>query len=349
MSFKPVSSAVSSVSSRGLAFLAAAALAGSLASCSEGDRFTSSITLGDGTRISASRLNEGHDAYMHYCRACHGDKGDGRGMSSPGLRPPPRDFRKAQFKFAFVDPPTALPTDDDLKRIVRGGLHGTAMLPWEMSDQELRGILQYIKTFPSQWAKEKGEPDKNPWLTDSPGEPMTPTADPWVGKEAEAIEAGKLLYHTGGCNNCHPNYVTEKEYIELWHKFDADIPITSFRDNMYLSVLQTPTDYQVEGYGMRIMPPDFTRDAVRSVPVTEEDLVPLEKMGIYWTPIQYLYLRINAGVNPVMTSWKAYSEEKKWAVSHYVLAIIQMRGTSNADKLHDLLKNQQHVQLAPPG
>jgi len=36
-------------------------------------------------------------------------------------------------------------------------------------------------------------------------------------------------------------------------------------------------------------------------------------------------------------------------VSHYVLALIQMRGTSNADKLHDLLQNQTHVKLAPPG
>jgi len=49
-------------------------------------------------------------------------------MSSANLRPPPRNFTKAQFKFAWVDPPTALPTDDDLRRIIRGGLHGTAML-----------------------------------------------------------------------------------------------------------------------------------------------------------------------------------------------------------------------------
>jgi mono/diheme cytochrome c family protein len=321
--------------------------ASSLLSCSEGmHHFSSGITLGDTTHISAARLNEGHDAYMHNCRPCHGDKGDGRGMSSPGLRPPPRDFTKAQFKFAFVDPPTALPTDDDLRRIIRGGLHGTAMLSWDVTDEELKGIIQYIKTFPSQAAQDKGEPDTNPWLKEGTlGEPMQPTPDPWVGKEAEAIEAGKLIYHTGGCNNCHPNYVTEKEYIELWHKFDAEIPITSFRDNMYLSVLQNPTDYQVEGHGMRILPPDFTRDAVRSIPSNEEELRPLERMGIYWTPIQYLYLRINAGVNPVMTSWKAYSEDKKWAVSHYVMTLIQSRGTDKADQLHATLEHQAHVKL----
>ncbi len=328
-------------------FAALALATASLLSCSQGDRFTHGITLADGTRISAARLNDGHDAYMHNCRACHGDKGDGRGMSSAGLRPPPRDFRKAQFKFAFVDPPNALPTDDDLKRIVRGGLHGTAMLPWEITDEEMKGIIQYIKTFPSQWAKEKGEPDKNPWLKDPPGEQVKPTPDPWQGKEAEAIEAGKLIYHTGGCNNCHPNYVTEQEYVDLWHKYDPEIPITSFRENMYLSVLQNPTDYQVEGYGMRIMPPDFTRDPVRSIPVTEAELRPLEKSGIYYTPLQYLYLRINAGVNPVMTSWKAYAEDKKWAVAHYVMSLIQLRVNGKAEELQARLDHQTHVKLAP--
>ena len=47
-------------------------------------------------------LNDGHDAYMIYCYACHGEKGDGRGPSSSGLRPPPRDFTRASFKFARV-------------------------------------------------------------------------------------------------------------------------------------------------------------------------------------------------------------------------------------------------------
>jgi hypothetical protein len=147
--------------------------------------------------------------------------------------------------------------------------------------------------------------------------------------------------------------VTEQEYIDLWHKYDADIPITSFRENMYLSVLQSPTDYQVEGYGMRILPPDFTRDPVRSIPLTESELRPLEKTimasgtGLYYSPMQYLYLRINAGVNPVMTSWKAYPEDKKWSVTHYVMSLIQMRVTGKAEELQARLEHQTHVKLAP--
>jgi hypothetical protein len=70
-------------------------------------------------------------------------------------------------------------------------------------------------------------------------------------------------------------------------------------------------------------------------------------MGLYYTPLQHLYLRINAGVNPVMTSWKAYAEDKKWAVAHYVMTLIQMRATPQADTLHETLRNQVHVKLSP--
>ena len=37
-----------------------------------------------------------------YCRPCHGENGDGHGYSSLGLRPPPRDFTQALFKFGHV-------------------------------------------------------------------------------------------------------------------------------------------------------------------------------------------------------------------------------------------------------
>src|SRR6185369_14837052 len=115
--------------------------------------------LGDKT-VSADTLNYGRENYRHYCRPCHGDNGDGKGYASYGLRPPPRDFSQAMFKFGHVAAPE-LPPDAELKRIVRGGLHGTAMLPWEIPDGELEPILQYIKTFaPKKW---------NPKSPDYPG------------------------------------------------------------------------------------------------------------------------------------------------------------------------------------
>src|SRR6266851_2742401 len=135
--------------------LATAALAGAsvaLVAC-EDAQFSQPMTLG-GKQVSAETLQAGKEAYTHYCRACHGEKGDGHGPSALGLRPPPRDFTQGKFKFAAVES-GSLPNDDDFRRIVKKGLHGTAMLQWEVPNQELSYIIQYIKTFSPKWLKEK--------------------------------------------------------------------------------------------------------------------------------------------------------------------------------------------------
>jgi len=90
-------------------------------------KFHKSMVLG-GKKVSTRALNNGAEKYTVYCQACHGINGDGKGPASIGLRPPPRDFHLGKFKFAAVSS-GQLPNDDDLMRIVRGGLHGTAILP----------------------------------------------------------------------------------------------------------------------------------------------------------------------------------------------------------------------------
>lgn len=117
----------------------------SLAACEHEQKFTETHILG-GEEITPDILNEGRSAYMLYCYACHGENGDGVGPASFGYWPPPRDFRQATFKFAGV-PEGELPPDDELIRIVHSGLNGTAMLPWEISHEELWLAIQYIKTF----------------------------------------------------------------------------------------------------------------------------------------------------------------------------------------------------------
>ncbi|HYQ80939.1 MAG TPA: c-type cytochrome, partial [Anaeromyxobacteraceae bacterium] len=123
--------------------------------------FQAPMKLG-GQQVAAGTLNAGRNAYMLYCRACHGDKGDGKGPSSHGLRPPPRDFTVGTFKFAAV-PGGTLPHDEDLVRIVKGGLHGTAMLGWDVPDPTLHDIIQYLKTLSPRWKEEE------------PGDPVVPT------------------------------------------------------------------------------------------------------------------------------------------------------------------------------
>src|SRR4051812_34061435 len=113
-----------------------------VAGCSD---FKEPMKLG-GQMVSAETLQRGKENYGHYCRQCHGDNGDGKGMSAPGLQPPPRDFSQGLFKFGGVSAP-GLPPDSELIRIVKNGLHGSAMLPWDVPDEELKTVVQYIKTF----------------------------------------------------------------------------------------------------------------------------------------------------------------------------------------------------------
>src|SRR5262245_62027792 len=90
-----------------------------LAACSVGGKkFDKPMTLG-GKEVSAETLEHGREAYMHNCRACHGDHGDGGGPAAYGLRPPPRDFTATRFKIKFSTVESGkLPTDDDLKHIL---------------------------------------------------------------------------------------------------------------------------------------------------------------------------------------------------------------------------------------
>lgn len=106
-----------------------------------------SRTFAGEVTVSGAELNRGYQSYMRYCYACHGENGDGKGPAAYSLRPPPRDFTRGVFKFARMRGNDDFPNDEDLVRIVKGGLHGTAMLPWDITEPELRRILQYIKAF----------------------------------------------------------------------------------------------------------------------------------------------------------------------------------------------------------
>jgi cytochrome c553 len=349
-----------------------------LVACEE-EQFSKSMTLG-GKQVSAETLNHGKEAYTHYCRACHGDKGDGKGPSALGLRPPPRDFTQGKFKFAAVES-GSLPNDEDFRRIVKKGLHGTAMLEWDVPEGELADIIPFIKTFSPKWQKEK------------PGTPIVPSPDPWNGQEQAAIQRGKELYHvTTQCAGCHPNYATKDDIASMTMRLKK-FQVTSFREDMYGSILKeseyrttlAPVDeppatahakHETKGeahgakaegahgaehgakpgakaeakpnyYFMSILPPDFTRTPLRS-----------------GTELEDLYRTIAAGVGgTAMPSWKATAaytdpntgekweaDKDIWALSYYVRSLVKLNGTKEADTLRDKLARQPNFvpPAAPP-
>jgi mono/diheme cytochrome c family protein len=295
-------------------------------------RWCAPRTFAGSIAADVQTLNDGHEAYMLYCYACHGENGDGKGPSSYGLRPPPRDFTQGIFKFARLRSSDELPNDEDLFRIVRGGLHGTPMLPWDITDAELMRVIQYIKTFaPQKWEKKKksGEPVKTL-------EPSVTPADPWAGKDAEAVTRGRELYHfKAECATCHPSYGTKEELYKLSlaaNKREPDIfkPLTGFRQDPYGSVAKDSAEYKV-----RILPPDFTFSNVRSVREGSE--------------MEDLFRIISYGVYPIMPAWKGAIDDKDiWAIAHYVRSLMATRDTREAIAMRDKVAAEAPFEVPKP-
>ncbi|HZS35213.1 MAG TPA: cytochrome c [Polyangia bacterium] len=307
------------------------------AGCEHDHPFKSSMKLG-GQEVSADTLNRGRDAYQQYCRPCHGDNGDGKGYSSLGLRPPPRDFTQGLFKFGHTQIPN-LPPDAELKQLVTKGLHGTAMLPWDIQDQELDAALQYIKTFSPKWQQE------------APGKPIEVSADPFgEAKRAEAITLGEELYHAKAqCSGCHPAFVTHEKLFNITKKMNGTGQ-TDFSAEMYLAQLKD-TEYCLEwkpgppnqklddrecAKVVKQLPPNFTRDPLKTIYAGSE--------------LTDLYRTIASGIGgAAMPTWKGtLKEEELWGLVYYVKSLMDKRGTPAAKELADLLNAPANMSWQPP-
>ena len=294
--------------------------------------------------VSAHDLNQGYEAYMLYCYACHGEKGDGHGPASWGLRPPPRDFRKGVFKFARLRSSDELPNDDDLFRIVRGGLHGTAMLPWDIPDIELDKTIQYIKTFaPDKWEKRKKSGELVKTL-----DTFEAAADPWAGKADAAIQRGKELYHLRAeCMNCHPAYDTKESLYKMSVDAAKRDPenfkaIGGFREDPYGSVAKDAPAYE-----QKILPPDFLHHPVRSMCPVGTPRCRTPGSEATKTQLEDLFRLISFGVYPIMPAWKGagLSDEDIWALAYYVKSLADLRDTTAGFELKQKFASQAPFQV----
>jgi cytochrome c oxidase cbb3-type subunit 2 len=139
---------------------------------------------------SAAQLEAGRRTYERDCSQCHGEKGDGQGPAAPHLRPSPRDFTAGKFKLRTT-PSGALPTDDDLKRVIRNGMPYTSMPAWpDLTDDEVANVIRYLKTFHAGFA----DPSQAPKPIDLPRAPAS---------SKDSVEKGRQLYTSLGCVRCH--------------------------------------------------------------------------------------------------------------------------------------------------
>jgi len=275
--------------------------------------FAAAVTLG-GRSVAPGVLEHGREVYTHFCRPCHGDAGDGKGPAAAGLRPPPRDLRLGVYKFAAV-PAGQLPHDEDFARTLRNGLHGTAMLSWDVPPAEVDALIQYVKAFAPRWRNEK------------PGEAIVATADPWAAREADGVERGRRVYHgLAQCATaCHPAYATRAE-IHDFTKELTKMDLREMRADLYYPVAKD------SDFGVKILPPDFTFNELRGGETLAD-----------------IYRAVAAGIGgTAMPTWKnVLPDPDLWAMAYYVRSLVALRGTAGAAALQRRLL-EQPVWSPPP-
>ena len=271
--------------------------------------FREGVIVAGGRYIPAKTLNKGKEIYTEYCMACHGQKGDGQGIAAKGMKVPPRDFRSGIIKFGDVLA-GELPHDQAIHKTLKEGLAGTAMLPWDLSPDQMDAVWQYIKTFsPKTWI---GKDKKL-------GKKVTLAPDPFgLARKSSAIMKGKKVYHmVANCQSCHRAYATHAELNQMSLKVHEET-MTEFEKDLY------QTKPQESEFNALTIPPDFTWDLVRST-----------------RNVNDLAYRIANGVSgTTMPAWKDTIDDIEiWAVAYYVQHLMDMRNTPDRKNLMERLKN----------
>lgn len=84
--------------------------------------------------------------YARHCAQCHGDRGDGAGLTAASLWPLPRNFREGRFR--LVTTQNGIPTDDDLLAVLRNGIPGSSMPAFgHLGEPELRALIERVRAL----------------------------------------------------------------------------------------------------------------------------------------------------------------------------------------------------------
>ena len=142
--------------------------------------FIYSVSCGSASTPNANAI------YQKNCSGCHGKNGDGKGSLASSMKIKPTNFTEGMFKYRST-PFGAPPTDSDLEKVIKKGLKGVEKRNWEdkLTDKEIDGLVNLIKSFSPDIFKAAGNPIKPPKFSDPD------------------INRGKELFLKKGCVNCH--------------------------------------------------------------------------------------------------------------------------------------------------
>ncbi|HJQ81718.1 MAG TPA: ethylbenzene dehydrogenase-related protein [Lacipirellulaceae bacterium] len=164
----------------------------------------------------------GAQLYARHCAACHGERGDGKGIAAAFLFPKPRDFRAGRFRLVSTN--NNVPTREDLHAVLLRGMPGSSMPPWpHLSQHERDALVDEIMRMRTEGAREfytntlkedEGLTDEELAAEDVQAEideyveefttPGESTEVPEAGTPtADSLTRGKDAYARFTCVQCH--------------------------------------------------------------------------------------------------------------------------------------------------
>jgi len=163
-------------------------------------------------QAQSTHEHDGPKLFAKHCASCHGERGDGNGIVS--LDPKARYFGFERYK--FISTTNGVPTDDDLLRVLRHGIPGSAMYAFEpiLSESQMRAIIGHLRELTRKGIyarlRQKAEKDDDydpqevatKTLAQSEVGPVFPIPASFTPPTAESIALGKAAY-TKACANCH--------------------------------------------------------------------------------------------------------------------------------------------------
>lgn len=164
----------------------------------------------------------GSQLFARHCAACHGERGDGKGLAAAFLFPKPRNLRAPSLRLVSTD--NNAPTREDLHAVLLRGMPGSAMPPWaHLAEQERAALVEEILRIRRegiqesyiQRLKEEEEltddeiaaDDVQLEINDYVNEFTTPGQSTTVpaasSPTAESLARGKEAYVKFACVSCH--------------------------------------------------------------------------------------------------------------------------------------------------
>lgn len=259
--------------------------------------------------------------YRQHCAHCHGVTGDGNGPTAAFLTPYPRDYRRGIFKFTSTEP-GARPTSEDLKRILKEGIPGTAMPSFALlPEDEIDALVEYVK-----YLSIRGETELSLMYYVEQEEEIPLTRDELVGEMMMVVETW----------NAAEGQVVEPDQSTLPSLESTEERLASiargreiFRDakNAQCITCHGPTGL---GDGGQELYDDWNKDKTEETigfySLPKQPLDPRNlRLGIYRggrRPID-LYRRIYAGIKgtPMPAAGKVLQPEQIWDLVNYVRSL----------------------------